>query len=147
MKSMKSIRKTTLARASRTGIHRPKHSRRPKVVRLFLVQGKMRSDDAEQNEASMDAPSWGRFGARLREVRKLSNGGRRSFGVWIAIASIASSTAGCARVRPYEREHLTDPIMSLEASTDAEVRELKWLEAREGSTGGTGGAGGGCACN
>jgi hypothetical protein len=54
---------------------------------------------------------------------------------------------GCARVRPYEREFLSDPIMSIEASMDAEVRELKWLEAREGSTGGTGGAGGGCACN
>jgi hypothetical protein len=50
-------------------------------------------------------------------------------------------------VRPYEREHLADPIMAMEAPADAEIRELKWLEAREGSSGGTGGAGGGCACN
>jgi hypothetical protein len=67
--------------------------------------------------------------------------------ITILVIAVVMTVAGCARVRPYEREHLTDPIMSLDASLDAEVRELKWLEAREGSTGGTGGAGGGCACN
>ena len=51
---------------------------------------------------------------------------------------------GCASVKPYEREHLADPIMLV--AEEAEMRELKWLEAREGSTGGAGGAGGGCAC-
>ena len=56
----------------------------------------------------------------------------------------AITTMGCATVKPYQREHLVDPIMMAEA--DAEMRELKWLEAREGSTGGAGGAGGGCAC-
>jgi len=50
---------------------------------------------------------------------------------------------GCS-VKPYQKEHLADPIMLL-SQTD-ELRELKWLEAREGSTGGAGGAGGGCAC-
>ena len=52
--------------------------------------------------------------------------------------------AGCTSVRPYEKEHLADPIMV--SSKDEAMRELKWLEAREGSTGGAGGAGGGCAC-
>lgn len=80
--------------------------------------------------------------------RKLAEGtGWVSRCTTILVIALVVTTAGCARVRPYEREHLTDPIMSLEASHDAEVRELKWLEAREGSTGGTGGAGGGCACN
>jgi len=51
---------------------------------------------------------------------------------------------GCSSVRPYQKEHLADPIMS--SSKDDEMREIKWLEAREGSTGGAGGAGGGCAC-
>jgi hypothetical protein len=51
---------------------------------------------------------------------------------------------GCSSVKPYQKEHLADPIMS--SSKDDEMREIKWLEAREGSTGGAGGAGGGCAC-
>jgi hypothetical protein len=51
---------------------------------------------------------------------------------------------GCASVRPYQKEHLADPIMS--GTQEEALRELKWLEAREGSTGGAGGAGGGCAC-
>ena len=51
---------------------------------------------------------------------------------------------GCASVKPYQKEHLADPIMK--ASDEEDLRELKWLEAREGSTGGAGGAGGGCAC-
>jgi hypothetical protein len=52
--------------------------------------------------------------------------------------------AGCSSVKPYQKEHLADPIMQL--SQEEELREQKWLEAREGSTGGAGGAGGGCAC-
>ena len=54
--------------------------------------------------------------------------------------------AGCATVRPYEKEHLADPIMVSAADTGVQMREMKWLDAREGSTGGVGGAGGGCAC-
>ena len=50
----------------------------------------------------------------------------------------------CSSVRPYQKEHLADPIMA--TSLEDELRELKWLDAREGSTGGAGGAGGGCAC-
>ena len=52
--------------------------------------------------------------------------------------------AGCSMVKPYQKEHLADPIMI--AQEKEEMREMKWLEAREGSTGGVGGAGGGCAC-
>jgi hypothetical protein len=62
----------------------------------------------------------------------------------IVLAAALLATAGCASVRPYEKEHLADPIML--SSKDEAMRELKWLEAREGSTGGAGGAGGGCAC-
>lgn len=57
-----------------------------------------------------------------------------------------AALAGCATVRPYEKEHLADRIMVPEADTGAQMREMKWLDAREGSTGGVGGAGGGCAC-
>ena len=60
------------------------------------------------------------------------------------LASLALS--GCASVKAYEKEHLTDPIMVSEREAREELREQKWLEAREGSMGGVGGAGGGCAC-
>jgi hypothetical protein len=63
----------------------------------------------------------------------------------VALASfLLTAAVGCASVRPYEKEHLADPIMT--PSQEEALRELKWLEAREGSTGGAGGAGGGCAC-
>ncbi len=55
-------------------------------------------------------------------------------------------TGGCASVKPYEKEHLADPLMSDRYAAEGDMHEMKWLEAREGSTGGVGGAGGGCAC-
>jgi hypothetical protein len=54
--------------------------------------------------------------------------------------------SGCSGVRAYQKEHLADPIMTSDQEMGIQLRELKWLEAREGSTGGIGGAGGGCAC-
>lgn len=72
--------------------------------------------------------------------------------VWlVALLSLAAAAltllSGCASVAAYEKEHLADPILALDAERGEEGREVKWLEAREGSTGGVGGAGGGCACN
>jgi hypothetical protein len=61
------------------------------------------------------------------------------------VATLALS--GCATVRPYEREHLVDRIMSFQADAKADARLTKSFDAREGSTGGNGGAGGGCACS
>lgn len=57
------------------------------------------------------------------------------------------AASGCATVQPYQRERLTDRIMSFEAQAKRDARLTKSFEAREGSTGGNGGAGGGCACN
>ena len=59
---------------------------------------------------------------------------------------LAVGALGCASVKPYEKEHLADPIMVPAVEIEDDMRELKWLESREGSTGGAGGAGGGCAC-
>ncbi len=57
--------------------------------------------------------------------------------------------SGCATtsVRAFQRERLTDRIMTFQADASDAARRTKSLEAREGSTGGNGGAGGGCACN
>jgi len=55
---------------------------------------------------------------------------------------------GCATtVRAYQRERLTDRIMSFQADAKGTARRMKTFESREGSTGGSSGAGGGCACN
>ncbi len=51
--------------------------------------------------------------------------------------------SGCARVKPWEREHLARPTMTFEG--DVSFEQLLF-EAREGSAGGYGNAGGGCGC-
>ena len=67
----------------------------------------------------------------------------------LALAAVVAllGLGGCATVKPYQMEHLADPIMAFDAEAEENARELHWIEAREGSTGGAGGAGGGCACN
>lgn len=58
--------------------------------------------------------------------------------------------SGCAIkpwVKPYERQNLADPIMSLtEAPVSAQYIDHVH-EAREGARGAGGGGGGGCGCN
>jgi hypothetical protein len=63
------------------------------------------------------------------------------------LAAFIGALGGCATVRPYEREYLTDRIMDGTREEKEDLIDQKWLEAREGSTGGAVGAGGGCACN
>lgn len=59
---------------------------------------------------------------------------------------LASLLAGCAIVRPYEREHLTDPTMTEDTVEAASMRKLH--TSREGAGGGDGTpAGGGCGCS
>lgn len=52
----------------------------------------------------------------------------------------------CARVKPYERQYLADPIMELESSTRKQSLEEKFLSTMEGSSGGENGIAGGCGC-
>jgi hypothetical protein len=54
---------------------------------------------------------------------------------------------GCAAVKPYERENLSDRTMTFDANREEIAMEQHFLMTREGSIGGLGGAGGGCACN
>ena len=59
--------------------------------------------------------------------------------------------AGCSSiepwVKPYEREHLADPIMALSRNSIAASYRDHVFETREGSHGATGAVGGGCGCN
>jgi hypothetical protein len=57
---------------------------------------------------------------------------------------------GCARVRPWQREHLASPIMQFEVDGLAELQERTIREITEGATfagGGPGSAGAGCGCH
>lgn len=70
---------------------------------------------------------------------------RRS--LFIALAASLAAAAGCARVKPFEREHLARRSMV----SDREPGEIRFEQhargSREGADGGTGQAGGGCGCN
>lgn len=75
----------------------------------------------------------------------------RRLGALAAPLVLLMLQTGCAfhgaPVRAYQREYLTNRIMTFEAGAREAARRTKALDAREGSTGGNGGAGGGCACN
>jgi len=60
------------------------------------------------------------------------------------VATVAA--VGCSTVKPYERELLAQPGMSLAPTADVGA-EQHMLESREASAGGFGGGGGGCGCN
>lgn len=63
----------------------------------------------------------------------------------------AALMSGCSTakpwVKPYERTHLADPIMSFSRDPVAQVYMHHVYQAREGARGAEGGGGGGCGCN
>jgi Domain of unknown function (DUF4266) len=72
----------------------------------------------------------------------------------LALALIGLATlvlAGCSGVepwvKPYERDRLADPIMSLNRDPVSSAYIAHVFEAREGARGAVGSAGGGCGCN
>jgi hypothetical protein len=65
-----------------------------------------------------------------------------------AAALLASLfSAGCVRVRPYEREYLSERVMQPGSERPEDRFRQHWQGSREGSEGGAGAAGGGCGCN
>jgi len=50
-------------------------------------------------------------------------------------------------VKPYEREHLADPIMAIDPDPVSSSYMDHVFEVREGAKGATGGYGGGCGCS
>jgi hypothetical protein len=92
---------------------------------------------------------------RVRQGRTQQRGaaagrGRRAAALLAALA-LGSGLAGCTSiepwVKPYEREHLADPIMALSRNSIAASYRDHVFETREGSHGATGAVGGGCGCN
>jgi hypothetical protein len=67
-----------------------------------------------------------------------------------ALLLCAALQTGCAMepwVKPYEREHLADPIMQFSRNTLGEKHFEHVRDVREGARGATGVQGGGCGCN
>jgi len=70
---------------------------------------------------------------------------------YLLLLLLAAGLSGCGSiepwVKPYERDRLADPIMSLDADPVSRAYIQHVYEAREGARGGEGSAGGGCGCN
>ena len=68
----------------------------------------------------------------------------------LVLACAALAVGGCSIepwVKPYERDHLADPIMSFDRDPVSSAYTGHVYEARDGARGATGGGGGGCGCN
>jgi len=69
----------------------------------------------------------------------------------LTAAALLAALGGCAAptpwVKPYEREHFADPIMSFSRDPISSTYLEHVLETREGAHGATGAVGGGCGCN
>ena len=72
---------------------------------------------------------------------------RQAVAAGVLLAALAGCTAPTPWVKPYEREHLADPIMSFNRDPVSSVYLDHVLETREGAHGATGAVGGGCGCN
>jgi hypothetical protein len=74
-----------------------------------------------------------------------------AFGRVLLPLVLLTGLAGCSSiepwVKPYERDRLADPIMSLDMNPVSSSYIQHVYEAREGARGGEGSAGGGCGCN
>lgn len=75
----------------------------------------------------------------------------RRFG-WLLLAGAgAVALSACSPiepwVKPYEREHLAEAVMSLNRDPVSNTYIEHVYESREGARGATGSVGGGCGCN
>jgi hypothetical protein len=70
--------------------------------------------------------------------------------IMLAATTLVAATA-CSPiqpwVKPFEREHLADPIMAFDRNPVSSAYLDHVFEAREGARGASGSAGGGCGCN
>jgi len=65
----------------------------------------------------------------------------------IASLALAVSSAGCAAVRPHERQDLARRSMTADRGKGEVRSDQHRAGSREGAEGGTGEPGGGCGCN
>ena len=60
---------------------------------------------------------------------------------------IAGMLVGCAATSPWQREHLSKPVMQFDHNKEEAIAREHMLNTLEGSAGGFGIGGGGCGCN
>lgn len=60
---------------------------------------------------------------------------------------IAAMLVGCAATSPWQREHLSKPVMQFDHNKEEAIAREHMLGTLEGSAGGFGVGGGGCGCN
>lgn len=60
---------------------------------------------------------------------------------------IAAMLVGCAATSPWQREHLSKPVMQFDHNKEEAIAREHMLNTLEGSAGGFGIGGGGCGCN
>jgi hypothetical protein len=69
----------------------------------------------------------------------------------LLLGTLATLATACAPlepwVKPYEREHLADPIMAIDPDPVSSSYMDHVFEVREGAKGATGSSGGGCGCS
>ena len=64
----------------------------------------------------------------------------------LLLVGAASLLYGCATVKPWEKESLSDPIMIIDENPiNAGIKE-HFIDYREGAEGATGAESGGCGC-
>jgi len=80
-------------------------------------------------------------------MSRMSRRLRQAVAAGALLAALAGCTAPTPWVKPYEREHFADPIMSFNRDPVSSVYLDHVLESREGAHGATGAVGGGCGCN
>ena len=72
-------------------------------------------------------------------------------GLLLLAAAGAAALSACSPiepwVKPYEREHLAEAVMSFSRDPVSTSYIDHVYESREGARGATGGVGGGCGCN
>ena len=59
----------------------------------------------------------------------------------------ATMLVGCAATSPWQREHLSKPVMQFDHNKEEAIAREHMLNTLEGSAGGFGIGGGGCGCN
>jgi len=69
----------------------------------------------------------------------------------LGLAVLGAALSACSPlqpwVKPYEREHLADPIMAFDRNPSATAYLDHVYSVREAARGATGAVGGGCGCN
>lgn len=72
--------------------------------------------------------------------------GTMSIKKWFFVACLLGVLPGCANVKPYEREILSNPIMQLSTSSMSDIYEQHMHRALSQGLVGMPAAGGGCGC-